>query len=127
MRIAEGIPLPQCLFDTRELDNQGRGKKGASLLYATIRRFEGVTDPREVARRVNEGLVPLISQIPGFLAYSWVDAGGGVLLSINLFENQAGAEEANRQAPDWVRQHIATLLPNPPRITAGEVVAHLAR
>jgi len=95
-------------------------------MYATVRRFESVTDPREVARRVNEGLVPLISQIPGFLAYSWVDAGGGVLLSINLFATKAGAEEANRLAPDWVRQHIATLLPNPPRITAGEVVAHLA-
>jgi hypothetical protein len=96
-------------------------------MYATVRRFESVTDPREVARRVNEGLVPLISQIPGFLAYSWVDAGGGVMVSINLFENQAGAEEANRLAPDWVRQYIATLLPNAPRITAGEVVAHLAR
>jgi len=96
-------------------------------MYATVRRFEGVTDPREVARRVNEGLVPVISQIPGFLAYSWVDAGGGVMVSINLFENQAGAEEANRQAPDWVRQHIATFLPNAPQITAGEVVAHQAR
>lgn len=76
-------------------------------MYATVRRFEGVTDPREVARRVNEGLVPLISQIPGCLASSWVDAGGGVMVSINLFENQVGEEEANRQAPDWVRQQIA--------------------
>ena len=52
---------------------------------------------------------------------------GGVMVSLNLFENQAGAEEANRQAPDWVRQHIATFLPNAPQITAGEVVAHQAR
>jgi hypothetical protein len=29
MRIAEGVPLPPCLFDTGELDSQGRGKKGA--------------------------------------------------------------------------------------------------
>src|SRR6516162_276130 len=65
------------------LDDQSRGKKGASHLYATVRCFENVTDPREVARRVNEGLVPLISQIPGCLAYSWVDAGGGVMVSIN--------------------------------------------
>lgn len=96
-------------------------------MYATVRRFEGVTNLREVARRVNEGLVPLISQIPGCLAYSWVDAGGGVMVSISLFENQVGAEEANWRAPDWVRQHIATLLPNAPQITAGEVVAHQAK
>ena len=96
-------------------------------MYATVRRFEGVTDPSDVARQVNEGFVPLISRIPGCLSYSWVDAGGGVMVSISLFENQAGAEEADRQAPAWVGKHIATLLPNPPQITAGEVVAHKAK
>jgi hypothetical protein len=49
------------------------------------------------------------------------------MVSISLFENQAGAEEADRQAPAWVGKHIATLLPNPPQITAGEVVAHKAK
>jgi hypothetical protein len=37
-------------------------------MYATVRRYEGVTDPREATRRVNEGFVPLISQVPGFVA-----------------------------------------------------------
>jgi hypothetical protein len=92
-------------------------------VYATLRRFEGVIDPGEVARRVNEGLVPLISQIPGCLAYYWADAGDKVMFSASIFDSQAGAAEADRRAPDWVRQHIATLLPNPPQITAGDVVA----
>ncbi|HEY4387993.1 MAG TPA: hypothetical protein VGN34_26385 [Ktedonobacteraceae bacterium] len=92
-------------------------------MYATVRRYEGVADPREVARQVNEGFVPLISQIPGVLAYYWIDAGGSVMVSTSIFENQAGAEESNWQAAEWVRQNIATLLPNRPQITAGEVVA----
>ncbi len=96
-------------------------------MYATVRRYEGMTDPSEAARRVNEGFVPLISQVPGFLAYYWVDAGGSVMLSTSIFENQAGAEESNRRAADWNRQNTATLLPNPPQITAGEVVAHKAK
>lgn len=96
-------------------------------MYATVRRYEGVTDPSEAARRVNEGFVPLISQVPGFLAYYWVDAGGSVMVSTSIFENQAGAEESNRRAADWNRQNTATLLPNPPQITAGEVVAHRAK
>ena len=96
-------------------------------MYATVRRYEGVTDPREAARRVNEGFVPLISQVPGLLAYYWVDAGGGVMVSTSIFEDQAGAEESNRRATDWVRQNIASLLPNSPQITAGEVVAHKAQ
>jgi hypothetical protein len=38
-------------------------------MYATVRRYEGVTDPAEAARRVAEGFVPLISRGPGFVAY----------------------------------------------------------
>jgi hypothetical protein len=45
-------------------------------MYATIRRYEGATDPSETGRRVNEGFVPIISQIPGFVALYLVDAGG---------------------------------------------------
>ena len=95
-------------------------------MYATTRRYEGVTNPSEAARRVNEGFVPLISQIPGFVAYYWVDAGGGVMISASVFQDQAGAEESNRRATDWVQQNLASLLPNPPQITAGEIVAHKA-
>ena len=96
-------------------------------MYATVRRYEGVTNPSEAARRVNEGFVPLISQIPGFVAYYWVDAGGGVMISTSVFQDQASAEESNRRAADYVRQNLVSVLPNPPQITAGEVVAYKAQ
>jgi hypothetical protein len=96
-------------------------------MYATVRRYEGVTNPSEAGRRVSEGFVPLISQIPGFVAYYWVDAGGSVMISTSVFQDKAGAEESNRRAADWVRQNLAPLVPNPPQVTAGEVVAHKAK
>ena len=96
-------------------------------MYVTVRRYEGVTDPAEAGRRVAEGFVPLVSGIPGFVAYYWVDAGGGVMVSTSVFEERSGAEESNRTAVDWARQNLATLLPNPPQISAGEVVAYKAR
>jgi hypothetical protein len=92
-------------------------------MYVTVRRYEGVTDPKEVGRRVKEGFAPLVSQIPGLVAYYFIDAGGGVLVSTSVFEDQAGKEEFNRRAADFVREHLAPLLPNPPQITVGEVVA----
>jgi len=95
-------------------------------MYATVRRYDGVTDPREAGRRVNEGFVPIISTASGFLAYYWVDAGDGVMVSTTVFESRDGAEESNRKAADWVKENLASLLPNPPQITAGEVVAHRA-
>jgi hypothetical protein len=93
-------------------------------MYATVRRYEGVPDPQEAGRQVNEGFVPIISEVPGFVAYYWVDAGGGVMISTSVFEDQPGAEESNRRAADFVQENLASLLPNPPQITAGEVVAH---
>jgi hypothetical protein len=92
-------------------------------MYATIRRYEDVTDPAEAGRRVSEGFVPLIKQIPGFVAYYWVDAGEGVMASTSVFEDRAGAEASTERAADWVRENIASLLPTPPIATAGEVVA----
>jgi hypothetical protein len=92
-------------------------------MYGTVRRYEGVTDAAEAGRRVAEGFVPLIKQIPGFVAYYWVDAGGGVMASTSVFEDRAGAEASTEKAADWVRENIAPLLPNPPQVTAGEVVA----
>lgn len=91
-------------------------------MYVSVRRY--VTDPKsvnEVMRRIREEFVPIISKAPGFLNYHVLDMGNGVLASISMFENKAGAEESNRLAANWVRT-LGSLLPNPPQITAGDVV-----
>jgi hypothetical protein len=93
-------------------------------MYVTVRRYEGVTDPAEAGRRVNEGFLAIISKVPGFVAYYWVDAGGGVMISTSVFQDQSGEEESNKLAADYVREKMASLLPKPPQITAGEVIAH---
>ncbi|MFD8816542.1 hypothetical protein ACFV23_34935 [Streptomyces sp. NPDC059627] len=92
-------------------------------MYAVVRRYEGVTDPAEAGRRVDEGFVPLLRQVPGFVAYYWIDAGGGVMVSTSIYDDQAGADESVRRAADFVRDNLASLLPNPPQVTAGQVVA----
>jgi hypothetical protein len=96
-------------------------------MYATVRRYDGVTDIHEATRRVNEGFIQIVSEIPGFVAYYWIDAGGGVMTSVNIFQDRASAEQSNARASDYVRENLASVLPNPPQITAGEVVAHTAK
>ncbi|MFG2141063.1 hypothetical protein [Streptomyces sp. NPDC048650] len=93
-------------------------------MYAVVRRYEGVTDPAEAGHRVSEGFLPLLRQVQGFVAYYWIDAGGGVLVSTSVFQDRAGAEESTDRAAGFVQDHLASLLPNPPQVTAGEVVAH---
>ncbi|WP_354638110.1 hypothetical protein [Kitasatospora camelliae] len=92
-------------------------------MYAAVRRYEGVTDPAEAGRRVKEGFLPLLRQVAGFVAYYWVDAGGGVMISTSVYEDEAGASASIAAAADFVRDNLAELLPNPPQVTAGEVVA----
>lgn len=94
-------------------------------MYSSIRRYK--TSPGaagELAQRVKEGFVPIISQAPGFLAYYLVDAGNDVVATVSVFEAQSGAEESNRMAAAWVKENIAALLPNPPEITAGAVTVY---
>ena len=93
-------------------------------MYVTVRRYEGVTDSQKVAQVAKEGFVPIISEMPGFVAYYLVDAGDGVIVSTSIFEHKEAEEESNWRAGQFAAQHLAPLLPNPPQITAGELVAH---
>ena len=95
-------------------------------MYVTVRRYEGVTDPSEVGRQVDEGFMPIISAMPGFVAYYFVDAGDGVMISTSVFEHKDAEEQSNWRAGEFVAKNLAPLLPNPPQITAGELVAHKA-
>jgi hypothetical protein len=79
-----------------------------------------------VTRRVNEGFIQIVREIPGFVDYYCIDAGGGVVVSVSVFQDRASAEQSNARASDYVRANLAALLPNPPKIR-GEVVAHTAK
>ena len=97
-------------------------------MYLSVRRYEGV-DPasiEEIFQLVEEGFVGIISEGPGFIAYYALEAGDGVLVSVSLFEDQAGAETSNRLAKVWIQENLASLFPHPPQITAGEVRVHKA-
>jgi hypothetical protein len=96
-------------------------------MYVAVRRYEGATDPQRVAQLVDEIFVPIISQLPGFVAYYAVDAGDGVVLSTSVFEHKDAEEQSTFLAGEFVAEHLATLLPNPPQITAGEVLTYKAK
>lgn len=92
-------------------------------MYTSIRRYEGLSPGtiEEIIKLVEEGFVPIVSAGEGFIGYHLIDAGDGVMATISLFETKAVAEESNRAAASWVKEALATFLPNPPQITAGEV------
>ena len=96
-------------------------------MYATVRRYEGIDKNRtdELTKKVGESLMPRMSKLPGFSGYFLIEAGEGVMTSINLFETSDQANESTRVAATWIREEsLESVLPHTPKITAGEVVAH---
>ena len=83
-------------------------------MYVAVRRYEGVTDTQKVAKLVDEGFIPIISEMPGFVAYSFVDAGDGVIASTSVFEHKDAEEQSSFRAGEFVAENLAPLLPNPP-------------
>jgi hypothetical protein len=96
-------------------------------MYVAVRRYEGVSDPQKVAKVAEEGFVPIISELPGFVAYYAVDAGDGVMAATSVFEHKDAEEQSTFRAGEFVGEHLAPLLPNPPQVTAGEVVNYRAK
>ena len=96
-------------------------------MYVAVRRFEGVTDSQKVAKAAKEGFMPIISEMPGFVAYYLVDAGDGVIVSTSVFEHKDAEEQSTFLAGEFLAEHLAPLMPNPPQVTAGEVVAYKAK
>ena len=103
-------------------------------MYAAIRRYE-IPDPAavdELTQRLNEGFLPVIREVPGFVAYyaiyegefSGLYEGDVVLTTVSIFEDLAGAQRSTDAAADYVKQNLASLLPQSPTVTAGEVVAY---
>jgi Antibiotic biosynthesis monooxygenase len=62
-------------------------------MYAAIRQMKmqpGLLD--EAVRRIENGFVPLVSSIPGFVEYEGVQVGEDEGLTISVFETQEQAE-----------------------------------
>ena len=88
-------------------------------MHTVIRRYEGVLDTAEVARRAVDEFAPRLHERPGFQGYWAVDAGDGVLATISVFETEEEALATVPAAAAWVQEAVADLLPNPPQVTAG--------
>ena len=94
-------------------------------MHATIRRYEGIDQSRtdELVKNVDENLLPRLTKMPGFKSYHLIEADNGVMSSIDFFETSAQADESTRVAASWLRdEKLEKALPNPPKITGGEVV-----
>lgn len=91
-------------------------------MYTAIRKYyiiPGMVD--EWMTRVHWGFVPIISMVPGFIAFYALQARDDEAVTVSIFDTQARAEESVRQAGDWVAKNLESLIQGLPEITVGQV------
>ena len=93
-------------------------------MFATTRRYEGVKDPEATTKKVDEVFVPLMSALPGFTEYFWIDLGNGAMVSITIFKSLSEAINANIKAVIWAKEHLSSFLAPSVRMEAGPIVAY---
>jgi len=94
-------------------------------MYAAIRQGKARTGTaEELAGRIKEGAIPIISNVPGFKAYYVVYAPDDTVTAISIFDNYEAAEESNKRALAWIEQNLGPLLTGPGAAVAGPVIVH---
>ena len=66
--------------------------------------FSGDAD--DLARRAEEGILPILKSQPGFKAYS-VAIGDGEVLSLSVWDTRADAEAGSEVVASWVAENMA--------------------
>ncbi len=95
-------------------------------MHTVIRRYEGVEDTADVARRAVEEFGPMLKGRPGFQGYWVVDAGNGVMATITVFETEEAAVDSTSAAADWIRESLPELASNTPQVTVGSTTGVMA-
>jgi hypothetical protein len=84
------------------------GHAGAGEKFASLRRYRLRSDSvAELMHVVDEVFAEQIQEMDGFEAYHALDCGGGEIVSISLFRDQATAEESDERALEFVRDELS--------------------
>jgi heme-degrading monooxygenase HmoA len=92
-------------------------------MFTCIRKYavrRGMAD--ELARRVDEGFVPLMRQMQGFKGYYLLDGGQDVVITISMFESADAAFASNEISADWVRNNVLDLIKGMPEVMVGHTL-----
>lgn len=74
----------------------------------------------ELNRQIEDGCVPLLRHLPGFVACYWLDSGAGAGASLCAFEDQASASAALALVAKSGPARLAALV-GQPEVLAGAV------
>jgi hypothetical protein len=75
-------------------------------MHARIAKYTFTGDVHDIARRAEEGILPIFEAQPGFKAYTVVSTGEKII-SFSSWDSAENAEAANAAAAQWVNENLA--------------------
>ena len=91
-------------------------------MYSAIRKYSIKPNfMTEVMQRIQREFLHIINREPGFIAYYAIRVGNNEVLTISVFETQAGAEGSTPIALEWVNKNLAGFVQGEPQTTVGWV------
>jgi len=70
-------------------------------MHGRYARYTYTGDAHELARKAEDGILPIFQAQPGFKGYT-VSESDGEILSVSAWESAEAAEAANASAAEWV-------------------------
>jgi hypothetical protein len=96
---------------------------GSRHMFTSIRKYQvRRSSAEELARRVQDGFVPLLRRMQGFRGYYLLDGGPDVLITISMFDSADAALASNVSAADWVRNNVLEFTRWLPEVMVGDVL-----
>jgi heme-degrading monooxygenase HmoA len=103
------------------------GHAGAARKFASVRRYRLRTGSiGELMHIVDEVFADEIEAMDGFEAYHVLDCGGGEIVSISIFRDQAAAEESDERSLEFIRRELADFDIERTEVIGGEVIVSRA-
>jgi heme-degrading monooxygenase HmoA len=75
-------------------------------MHGRFARYRYTGDATELARKAEEGMLPIFESQPGFQSYSLAESDGEIL-SFSAWDTAEAAEAASKAAAEWIAANIA--------------------
>ena len=86
------------------------------------RTLTGDVPAAEVLSTIESGYVPLLDEIPGFVAYlGIIDPNSEASAFVTIFEDRAGTDESTVQARAWLQENSYTFFEGDPVVAEGPI------
>lgn len=97
-------------------------RKGVQIMNTTVRIYRNAHQLADALIGRRTDVEKLIRSVKGFKSYQLIRTGDGGALSITACDDQAGCEESNRLAAEYLRDNLPGITAGKPEMISGEAI-----